>query len=237
MSSENPTGDADDQQGRLEAYLAGFVDGEGCFSVGVTRRPDLPFGYRLVPEFRVSQNAERATVLETLRAVLECGRIVENDRSRASDRTHVFVVRRRRDLVERIIPFFERNPLLSEKRVEFGTFRAILQAMMAKEHLERRGFERLVRLAFAMNGGGRYRKTTLGDVVGRENPQRLYAEHPERGEDTVRAVWRHAEPGGNDLVAVRSAVAVTRRSRGRTEVTELSVPIRCARWRLERGCP
>ncbi len=181
MGSENPTGDADDQQGRLDAYLAGFVDGEGCFSVGVTRRPDLPFGWQLVPEFRVSQNAERATVLETLRDRLGCGRIRENDRNSTSDRAQVLVVRRRSDLVGAVIPFFERNPLISDKRVEFETFQEILRSMVAGEHLEREGFERLVRLAFTMNGDGRYRRTRIGDVVGGENPQRLYARRPARG--------------------------------------------------------
>ena len=45
------------------------------------------------------------------------------------------------------------------------------------EHLNRQGFERLVRLAFRMNGDGRYRKWPLAEVLGTQNPQRLYAEH------------------------------------------------------------
>jgi len=46
MSSDNPIG-ADNQQGRLESYLSGFADGEGCFSVGVTRRPGLKGSYQV----------------------------------------------------------------------------------------------------------------------------------------------------------------------------------------------
>jgi hypothetical protein len=178
MDSDNPTGDADNQQGRLEAYLAGFVDGEGCFSVGVSRRPDLPFGHQLIPEFRVSQNAERAIVLETLQNTLGCGRIVENDRKKASDRTHVLVVRRRGDLLDKVIPFFERNPLLSDKRTDFETFRDVLLAMAAGAHLQRDGFERLARLAFTMNGSGRYRKVALGELVGRREPSETVRRTP-----------------------------------------------------------
>src|SRR3970040_134317 len=88
MSSNKPIG-ADDQQGRLESYLSGFADGEGSFSVGVTRRLDLVNGYQHVPEFRVSQNGERATVLSLYREVLGCGSIRQNDRNRLSDRTLV----------------------------------------------------------------------------------------------------------------------------------------------------
>jgi hypothetical protein len=209
MDSENPIG-ADDQQGRLEAYLAGFVDGEGTFSVGITRRPDLPFGYQLVPEFRVSQNAERSTVLEILRQRLGCGRIVQNDRHRPSDRTYVLVIRSRRDLVGRVIPFFEANPILSAKRHDVETFSEIVRSMERGEHLSHGGFRRLVHLAFTLNGRGRYRKWSLEDVLGDREPSETARRTPrKRGEDTVRAAWRHAEPGGNDLVAVRNDVTVT----------------------------
>lgn len=178
MGSENLSGEPDNQQGRLDAYLSGFVDGEGTFSVGITRRPDLEFGFQLVPEFRVSQNSERASVLEMLRRELGCGRIVENDRRRSNDRSMVLVVRRRSELLERVIPFFTRNPLLSDKQRSFETFASIVTAMAAGRHRSRAGFEELVRRAFTMNGGGRYRKWRMSDVIGIQNPQRLHAEPP-----------------------------------------------------------
>ena len=129
----------------------------------------------LVPEFRVSQNGERANVLELFQTTLGCGSIRTNDRSRSSDRTLVYVVRRRSHLRFRVIPFFIRNPLLSSKRESFEYFAAIVEEMEHGEHLTPVGFERLVHIAFRMNDGGRYRKWTLEDVLGIQNPQRLYA--------------------------------------------------------------
>ena len=175
MRSNNPTGDPDNQQGRLEAYLAGFADGEGTFSVGVTRRPDLRHGFQLVPEFRVSQNPERANVLELFRTTLGCGTIRENDAHRPADRTVVYVVRRRRDLLDRVIPFFHRNPLLSDNRRSFET---IVTAMAAGRSKDREGFTELVALAYTMNFDGTRRKWRLSDVIGTKNPQRLYARRP-----------------------------------------------------------
>ncbi len=174
MGSDNPIG-ADNQQGRLESYLSGFADGEGSFSVGVTRRPDLENGFQLVPEFRVSQNNERAYVLELFLTTLGCGTIRQNDRKRSADRTMVYVVRRRTDLSERVIPFFIRNPHLSTKRSTFERFATIVHGMEQGEHLNPSGFERLARTAFEMNGNGRYRRWTLGEVLGIQNPQRLHA--------------------------------------------------------------
>src|SRR6266581_5557332 len=96
--SDNVTG-ADNQQERLDSYIAGYVDGEGSFSVSVQRNPSCHVGFQLVPEFHVSQNGDRAQVLELIRLRLGCGRIRSNSRH---DRALVFVVRRRRDLLDRV---------------------------------------------------------------------------------------------------------------------------------------
>ena len=148
----------DNQQERLGDYLAGYVDGEGSFHVAVQRNPSTRYGWQLVPEFHVSQNPERATVLRLLQAHLQCGRIQANAKSGGRDRSLVYVVRGRADLLRNVIPFFERHPILSEKRREFETFAEIVRAMERGEHLQREGFERLLALALRMNGGGRYRR-------------------------------------------------------------------------------
>ncbi len=156
MVSNNPVG-AGNQQERLDAYLAGFVDGEGTFHVAVQRNPDTRVGWQLVPEFHVSQNRERSEVLRLIRSRLGCGYIRENHRG-TTDTTLVYVVRKRIHLLERVIPFFEGNPLLSSKQKEFLTFASIVSAMDDGEHLAQAGFERLKMVALSMNGGGRYRR-------------------------------------------------------------------------------
>ena len=143
----------DNQQERLDDYLAGYVDGEGSFHVAVQRNPSTRFGWQLVPEFHVSQNPERASILELLRARLGCGRVRPNARAGGRDRSLVFVVRNRNDLLTKVIPFFRAHPILSEKRLEFETFAVIVTAMANPE-----GCPRLLDLADNMNGGGRYRR-------------------------------------------------------------------------------
>jgi hypothetical protein len=70
----------------------------------------------------------------------------------------VLVVRKRRDLLEGVLPFFERNPLVSVKRREFESFARIVRGMARGEHLTDEGFARLYGEACGMNGGGRYRR-------------------------------------------------------------------------------
>jgi LAGLIDADG endonuclease len=167
----------DNQQERLGDYLAGYVDGEGSFHVAVQRNPSTRNGWQLVPEFHVSQNPERATVLRLLQSHLGCGRIQANARSGGRDRSLVYVVRSRVDLIRNVIPFFERHPILSEKHLEFETFAEIVRAMERGEHLEQEGFERLLALAIQMNGDGRYRRTDWSSRILRGHTPDVHAEN------------------------------------------------------------
>jgi hypothetical protein len=154
---------ADNQQERLDGYIAGYVDGEGSFSVVVNRNPTCRSGYQLVPEFHVSQNGDRAQVLGLIQARFGgCGYIKPNGRK---DRTLVFVVRRREDLLTRVIPFFEQQPLLSSKHEDFEKFARIVRAMAAGHHHSASGFQELLAEALSMNGEGRFRKVRWREVI------------------------------------------------------------------------
>jgi LAGLIDADG endonuclease len=182
MSSENPTG-ADNQQERLDAYIAGFVDGEGSFHVAICRNDGTRAGWQLVPEFHVSQNIERREVLDLIRSRFGCGRIRANHRASA-DTSLVFVVRKREDLLTRVIPFFETQPLVSSKQRDFLTFARIVRSMAQREHLTADGFAALVTAALSMNGGGRYRR-----VHGRNASGILRDHTPNTGEKSAVKIW------------------------------------------------
>jgi LAGLIDADG endonuclease len=159
---------ADNQQERLDGYLSGYVDGEGCFAVAVNRNPTSRSGYQLVPGFHVSQNDDRAQVLVMIRERFGgSGYIKPNGRK---DRALVYVVRRRPDLLEHVIPFFERSPLMSSKRDDFEKFAAIVRSMDRGVHREPGGFSRLLEQALSMNGGGRFRSVRWKEVIG-SNPE------------------------------------------------------------------
>jgi hypothetical protein len=156
MVSENLRG-AVNQQERLDAYIAGFVDGEGSFSVAIQRNRTCRMGWQLLPEFHVSQNPERRAVLDLIQQRLGCGRIRENHRG-STDTSLVLVVRKRIDLTGRVIPFFETQPLISSKQDDFVRFAHVVWAMDRGVHFTASGFDELRTVALSMNGGGRYRR-------------------------------------------------------------------------------
>jgi hypothetical protein len=85
------------------------------------------------------------------------------------------VVRNRRDLLDRVIPFFERCPLLSTKHAEFERFARIVRSMALGSHRTQAGFEALLDEALSMNGSGQHRKVRWKELVALQNPQRLHA--------------------------------------------------------------
>ena len=119
-----------------------------------------------------AKNGDRAQVLELIRKRLDCGYIKPNGKR---DRAMVFVVRDRDDLLTRVIPFFERSPLLSAKQADVETFASVVRGMALGHHLTLAGFGELLELALSMNGGGRFRKVRWRELVAIQNPQRLYA--------------------------------------------------------------
>ena len=134
---------------KLDAeWITGFVDGEGCFHVGINEHSDMKSGFQVLPEFTVVQHERDVKLLHALREYFGCGVVRTNHGDRWA-----FRVRGKKDLLERIVPFFEKHPLRSEKRLEFESFRDVLRMMKAGDHLTPEGVQNVRRLAVRMNRG------------------------------------------------------------------------------------
>ena len=134
---------------KLDAeWITGFVDGEGCFHVGINPHADMRCGYQVLPEFTVVQHERDVQLLQELRDFFRCGVVRTNHGDRWA-----FRVRGKRDLLEHIVPFFVRHPLRSDKRRDFETFCRVLDLMRAGDHLTAEGVNTVRRLAATMNRG------------------------------------------------------------------------------------
>lgn len=153
MSSDNLTS-AGNQQERpgIEQWVVGFVDGEGCFSISVVRNAGCRLGWQVQHEFSVTQAASSRAALELLIEVFGCGTLIEQ---RRPDGRHYplmrFSVKRRADLEQIIIPFFERYPLRTAKQLDFERFATVLQLMQAGAHLTEAGLTRIAQETEHMN--------------------------------------------------------------------------------------
>jgi hypothetical protein len=152
---------AENQQERLSEFcgwVIGFVDGEGCFSISFTRQPDrverrgYKTGYQVLPRFAVTQGAQSLACLEELKEFFGVGRIYVN-RRHDNHKEHLcqFVVSRRTELVEVIIPFFRRHPLHTAKQADFQKFAYCVDLMVENRHVAHDGLTEIVEIAQTMN--------------------------------------------------------------------------------------
>jgi hypothetical protein len=151
---------AENQQERLVriGWVVGFVDGEGCFSIGFIRqsgggsRIGYRTGWQVAHEFAVTQGARSVSCLENLREFFGVGQVLMNKRY-DNHREHLYryVVRRRRDLLETIIPFFQQNPMLSSKQQDFEKFAQCGEMISAGRHLTVDGLIEIAQITETMN--------------------------------------------------------------------------------------
>ena len=158
-SSNNPSG-ADNQQERLSAdWVVGFVDGEGCFFVGINRQPSMKIGWQVLPEFRVVQHERDVAILERLQEFFGSGQVTVNHGDRKELR-----IRGLRQLSE-VVRFFKRHPLRTVKQSSFECFAEVIELMQQGDHLAEEGLARIRLIISRMNRGA-------------QNPQRPYARSP-----------------------------------------------------------
>ena len=134
---------------KLDAqWVTGFVDGEGCFFVGINQHSDMKTGVQVLPEFTVVQHERDVQLLFALKEFFGCGVVRSNHGDRMA-----FRVRGKEHLLQRVVPFFVEHPLKSKKRVDFEKFRRVLLKMETGDHLTANGVEEIREIAGQMNRG------------------------------------------------------------------------------------
>ena len=112
---------ADNQQERLnEHWITGFVDGEGCFHVGINQNHNLKLGFQVLPEFRLTQHKRDKKLLESIKEYFNFGVVRKN-----SQKILEWRVRGYTDLVK-LVDFFNIYPLRTKKKTDFDKFSKIL---------------------------------------------------------------------------------------------------------------
>lgn len=145
---------ADNQQERskIESWILGFTDGEGCFSVSFIRNKTTKTGWQIFPEFVITQGAKSLPALEIINDYFGCGKIFINKRY-DNHREHLYryCVRSIVDLEKTVVPFFRKNVLKTYKNNDFQIFSEVISVMSKRDHLEEKWMRKIARLVEQMN--------------------------------------------------------------------------------------
>jgi len=146
---------ADNQQERLLTpdYIVGLVDGEGYFSVTPTyRNYGNYWSYEVKMVFGIDIKEADGKILKKVQQYFKCGNLwrKEDKRENFSNQI-VYQVRRHQDILEKIIPFFQKYPLrIVSKQKKFKYFMKIGEIVVRREYRKPLGFKKVQALVAKM---------------------------------------------------------------------------------------
>ena len=111
-------------------WMLGFVTGDGSFNVNIYNPANKPPVFYL--NFQITQHIRYKLLLDSFIFYFNCGDVKFKDNEK---RGVDFRTRSLKNIVEYIIPFFTKYPLLEEKARQFTLFYEVAQIMIKKEHL------------------------------------------------------------------------------------------------------
>jgi hypothetical protein len=142
-------------------WITGFVDGEGCFHVGINAHPEMSAGYQVLPEFTVVQHQRDVQILHALKDYFGCGVVRNNHAERMAFRVRGF-----EHLQTIIVPFFRKHTLKTKKQIDFKKFCDVLAIMEKGNHLTQEGIEAIRAIADKMNTKGMSVETVDDEMIG-----------------------------------------------------------------------
>ena len=140
------------ERSKIEQWIVGFTDGEGCFSVSIFKNKTTTSGWQVFPEFVITQGEKSLPALKIFMKYFQCGKIYTNKRyDNHNENLYRYCVRSINDLEEKVIPFFENNPLYTAKKKDFEFFAKIIYLMIKKKHLTENGMKQIAKIIQKMN--------------------------------------------------------------------------------------
>jgi len=141
-------------------WIAGFVDGEGTFYIGINKQPSMTAGYQVLPEFRIVQHKRDIKLLHQLRKYFESGVVRVNHDDRYELR-----IRSLDELQKVVIPFFEKYPLHTQKKFDFIKFKKVVKLMGQREHLSASGVVKIIDIASKTNREDKKKALAIKEMI------------------------------------------------------------------------
>ena len=116
-------------------WLAGFTDGEGSFIINIRASKTHSVGFQVTLIFVIGQHKRDEKLLKLLIEYFDCGNIYKNRDA------FYFRVTKYQDIVEKIIPFFQKYPIRGVKALDFVDWCWAAELMKSKKHLTAEGLE------------------------------------------------------------------------------------------------
>jgi hypothetical protein len=125
-------------------YIVGLTDGEGSFCVYIREPDKTTWNTRVECHFYIKMREDELPLLKKVKQFFNCGRIDFQKESRVNQRdSYRFQVSDIKNLKNKVIPFFRRNYLMSQRCHDFEMFVKIVNMVFQKKHFTKSGLARI----------------------------------------------------------------------------------------------
>lgn len=148
-------------------FITGIVDAESTFSISIRKLSKYKIGWYVEPSFTIGLDKKDLPLLESFKYTFGgIGSIM-----RQSEDCYVWRVSSLKDLINTVIPHFDKFTLHTQKRADFELFKQIVEMISQKKHLTIEGLQLIVDLKAALNKG-------LSDNLKLAFPNAIFATRP-----------------------------------------------------------
>ncbi len=128
-------------------WIAGLASGDGCFYVSIRNSLTTKSGKSVTLKFHIAQHSRDTELMKSLISILKCGRIELALKQSAV----YFVVTNFKDILDKIIPLFEKYSIKGVKASDYEDFRKIAMLIHDKQHLSETGISKIKSIKSNMN--------------------------------------------------------------------------------------
>ena len=130
--------------------MTGFSDGEGCFHVEVIPNSSVKVGYLVSAVFSISLHSKDVNILRQIKSYFnEVGSLSVNSKINKC----FYRVKSIDEIVNNIIPHFDKYPLKSRKNADYVLWKNIANIINLKGHLNNHGFQEILNNKATLNRG------------------------------------------------------------------------------------
>jgi len=142
-------------------WVSGFTSGDGSFNLKIGSSATTSIGVRTQLRFGVALHIRELDVIKGLAAYFHLFYPIESKTLEISDvkyqniaitsKAVIFNVTQFSDIVNIVIPFFDKYPIQGQKALDFADFKKVAEIMKTNDHLTAKGFEKILKIKEGMN--------------------------------------------------------------------------------------
>jgi len=130
-------------------WVAGFASGDGGFLVRVVKSSTYNIGFQTSLLFSITQHSRDGELMQNLVSYLGCGAYFPRKNKDIGE----YMVTKFSDIANKIIPFFDKYPILGVKSKDFSDFKQVALLFESKAHLTPEGIDKIRQIKTKMNRG------------------------------------------------------------------------------------